>query len=381
MGLSFYGQINPDATVPKTTRKGLGEIDFPVVFKICMNPSFNDTELHSVGYDNMYFYFMGKSRFNSSNYGWSGHTEDGGVVSNASDIQDRIFLNYTSAIHLTQLYVGGNWTFIPTSSYKLLKPNYPNNCLTLDISMFLKVGDQLDSQLVIIFDRSAMFVAKLEVNIDDRLQTMSRYYMASKLKTQGSIIYINDKEMEEGLTKTYMLTFTQDIFVEEDKDHNCVVYPTVEYDTFEDCDSQYLDDLLQQDSLYPAWATPPVWATPEDLSIVTNLNKNSSGLSPAIQGYFMGVTPSPCQNPCTQTAITSIYSDTQMTKWDGVAYPSIGIKFNPYVEVTTHYFPKFQFLAVFQDLGSSLGLWLGVGAIQALEPLARFLFAGAQRKG
>ena len=89
MGLSFYGQIRPDKTVAKTTKKRLEEIDFPVVFKICVNPSFNETELEGVGYENMYMYFMGKSRFNGSIYGWSGHTDAGGVFSNASDIQDQ----------------------------------------------------------------------------------------------------------------------------------------------------------------------------------------------------------------------------------------------------------------------------------------------------
>ena len=371
MSLSFYWQINPDETVPKTTRTGLGDIDFPVVFKICMNPSFNDTELEN---DNMFYYFLGQSRFNNRSYGWSGHTEEGGVFSNASDIQDRIFLNYTSAILFTQLLVGSNLTLIPPSRFKLLKPNYPNNCLTLDISMFLKYGDNVTG-LNIIFDQSATFAAKTEVHIEDRLQTMSRYYIASKLKTQGANIYIRDMEMEEGLSKTYMLTFTQNIFSEEDRDHNCVNYPTENYDTFEDCDSQYLDKLLQQDSLYPAWAYL------EDVSLATNLTTNSSGISPTTMGYFMGETPSPCLDSCTQTAITSVYSDTQKTKWGGVAYPAFMIKFNPTVEVTTHFFPEFQFLVVFQDLGSSLGLWLGVGAIQALEPLARFLFTGVQRKG
>ena len=374
MGLSFYWQINPDKTVPKTTRKGLGDIDFPVVFKFCVSPSFNETELENVGYDNMYYYFLGQSRFNNNSYGWSGHNEEGGVFSNASDIQDRIFLNYTSAIIYTQLLSGSNMTVIPPSSYKLLKPNYPNNCLTLDISMFLKSGDYVTG-INIIFYQSATFAAKIEVHIEDRLQTMSRYYIASKLKTQGANIYIRDMEIKEGLSKTYMLTFTQNIFSEEDKDHNCVNYPTENYDTFEDCDSQYLDELLQQDSLFPAWAYP------KDLSFATNITTNTSGLSPTTLGYFMGETPSPCQDPCTQTAITSVYSDTQKTKWGGIAYPAFLIKFNPSVEVTTHFFPQFQFLVVFQDLGSSLGLWLGVGAIQAIEPLARFFFTGVQRKG
>ena len=372
MAFSFYGQINPEETVPKTTRSRLGDNDFPVVFKICMNPSFNDTELESVGYDNIYFYFMGKSRFNGSNYGWSGHTQDGRVVNNASDIQDRIFLDYSLAILWAQLYSEERGINIPASSFKLLKPNYPNNCLTLDISTIPRPGENVLG-LSIGFDPNSTIFTKIEVHVEDRLQTMSRYYIPSKMKTQGSNIYIND--LEHGLTKTYMLTFTQNIFIEEDKAITCVVYPSVDFATYEECDRQYLDALLQHESLYPGWATSGV------LTLVTNLTSNTSGFSSAIQGYFMGTTPNPCQEPCIQTAITSVYSDTVKTKWGGTAYPTISIKFNPSVEVTTHYFPEFQSLVVFQDLGSSLGLWLGVGAIQALEPLARFLFTGVQRKG
>ena len=197
MGLSFYGQISPEETVSKLTRKGLGDIDFPVVFRICMNPSFNDTELESVGYENVYYYFLGKSRFNSSIYGWSGHTEEGGVFSNASDIQERIFLNYSSAISWSHLYSGDQYPAIPASSYKLLKPSYPNNCITLDISTILKLGENIEG-LDIGFDPNNTIFTKVEVYIEDRLQTMSRYYIASKLKTQGANIYIND--LEDGLS-------------------------------------------------------------------------------------------------------------------------------------------------------------------------------------
>ena len=103
MGLSFYGQIRPDKTVAKTTKKRLEEIDFPVVFKICVNPSFNETELEGVGYENMYMYFMGQSRFNGSIYGWSGHTDDGGVFSNASHIQDQSCKNVLIFLSILQI--------------------------------------------------------------------------------------------------------------------------------------------------------------------------------------------------------------------------------------------------------------------------------------
>ena len=267
MGLSFYKQTNPDKTVAKTTKTGLEEIDFPVVFKICMNPSFNETEAKSLGYTNTFNYFMGKSMFNDSIYGWAGHTEDGEVVSNALDIQNKIFLNHHSVINWTALWIRNEWTVIPRSSFKLLRPNFPNNCLTLDISTHMKSGDKVEF-LYIVLDKST-FVTKIEVHVEDRLQTMSRYYMASKLKTQGPNIFM--KDLQDCSMKTYMLKFTQNIYVEEDKDHNCVVYPTANYSTFESCDSQYLSDLLQQESLQPAWATP------QDLSLATNLSTATAG--------------------------------------------------------------------------------------------------------
>ena len=70
-------------------------------------------------------------------HGWAGHTEDGGAFSNVTDVQNRIFQDYHSVIVST--YINTNKVLmrtIPSSSYKLRKPNYPNNCLTLDINKY-----------------------------------------------------------------------------------------------------------------------------------------------------------------------------------------------------------------------------------------------------
>ena len=41
--------------------------------------------------------------------------------------------------------------------------------------------------------------------------------------------------------------------------------------------------------------------------------------------------------------------------------------FNPEVTVTESYIPEFSFSAFIADLGGSLGLWLGVGAVQIIS--------------
>ena len=41
-------------------------------------------QARDVGYNSPWHYLLGQSRFNSSVYGWAGHTSEGGVVSNVS---------------------------------------------------------------------------------------------------------------------------------------------------------------------------------------------------------------------------------------------------------------------------------------------------------
>ena len=58
----------------------LDEIEFPVLFKVCITPAFKIEKIIESGYSNLYMYFMGKSRFGKI-YGWAGHRENGSEVS------------------------------------------------------------------------------------------------------------------------------------------------------------------------------------------------------------------------------------------------------------------------------------------------------------
>ena len=62
----------------------LVDVEFPVLFKLCVKPAFNQTELEAAGYENSWGYFKGESMFNSSIIGWAGHTRDGQIVSDVS---------------------------------------------------------------------------------------------------------------------------------------------------------------------------------------------------------------------------------------------------------------------------------------------------------
>ena len=70
------GYIQPTITRTWEEEVPLEDIEFPLVIKICIIPGFNQTALHEVGYEDTWNFFLGKSRFNDSVFGWAGHTED-----------------------------------------------------------------------------------------------------------------------------------------------------------------------------------------------------------------------------------------------------------------------------------------------------------------
>ena len=71
--------MKPSRTETIEEETNLGEIDFPVLFKFCFKNAFNLEKVKESGYKNVWEYFCGKSKFNSSVYGWAGHKENGGI--------------------------------------------------------------------------------------------------------------------------------------------------------------------------------------------------------------------------------------------------------------------------------------------------------------
>ena len=83
----IYEWIHPSQQTTDIREMKLINMDFPVIFKICINPSFNQAAIREEGYAGVKTYFRGRSRFNSSIYGWAGHTN----TSEPRDTVDNIY--------------------------------------------------------------------------------------------------------------------------------------------------------------------------------------------------------------------------------------------------------------------------------------------------
>ena len=86
-------QITHDTIYPTITTTNIYEdslVDIPFIFKICPNPAFNASVLHSLGYNSSTYYFIGRSAFNFSVYGWAGHNKNNTILTKPENIYSKI---------------------------------------------------------------------------------------------------------------------------------------------------------------------------------------------------------------------------------------------------------------------------------------------------
>ena len=65
---------NPEFTTTSVEYRRLEDIEFPILFKVCLNPGFSSEKLSQHGYSDLVGYFHGKHSKISSVIGWTGHS-------------------------------------------------------------------------------------------------------------------------------------------------------------------------------------------------------------------------------------------------------------------------------------------------------------------
>ena len=66
----------PEVPEVKVSKRHLGDIEFPLCFKVCFHDIANrSSRFQMYGYQHAYDFYRGKSMFNGSLYGWEGHNK------------------------------------------------------------------------------------------------------------------------------------------------------------------------------------------------------------------------------------------------------------------------------------------------------------------
>ena len=150
----------------------------------------------------------------------------------------------------------------------------------------------------------------------------------------------------------------ENIFLEEDKTKNCVNYPNEKFLSYNDCDKDFLISTLHPGLI-------PIWATNSMENVTTSLYIEENRMNPLYAVYLAsGAQKSPCPLPCSTMFVESRFLREKNENRNQSVFH---LTFSDEVLVTKTEFLKFSFKIFLSDIGGSMGLWLGLGLLQAVQ--------------
>jgi hypothetical protein len=277
--------------------------------------------------------------------------------------------NITDFVTSIKIWTEGNeFIEIDLNSVKFSRPNLPYNCMILDIDENPEVREKKVRQIFFNFDAK---IYGLEVHPVGREFYTDREIQQNTFFYSGEMLY-QLKSVKNAYTNALMLTLSQEIFVEGDKNQNCNNYPNSRFDSYNDCDKDFIKRVLStfKPSFVPFWATDNM--TEATTFFVWNFNETILPNNTVdYEDLPDGVRNSDCPLPCTQTYVDSRFISKR--EYRGTIPDSIIVTFSETVQITTSDFPPFSFLDYLSRLGGLLGLWLGLGVVQIFELLGSSL--------
>lgn len=362
--------LHPTQTVVNSHRTNLSEMArFPAIFKVCVRPAYNQAAVEAAGYGNVAYYFIGRSRWNRSHVGWAGHSRAGGKVSDFGDIQGRIMLANQEVLKTVRVWTRtGNWTALPGRMLRMRRLNYPDNCITVDISSETDLVRQGVLQLFFRFHLRPQF--RVELRVEDRETSVDRADKFAKLAYTGPTITMDS--LTTSKRREYMVEVQTKVFVEQDPAQACRTYPNAEFESFNDCDMAFMRcGIASSYRNYPAFVPLMVAANGSEATAWMEVGADFyTAKQHNYRDMTDGTARSDCPTPCTShRVLASFLGETLRNK----NYSEIVLTLSETVSVTTTSYPEFRLGVALAEVGGAMGLWLGLGVLQILDTLTRGL--------
>ena len=174
----------------------------------------------------------------------------------------------------------------------------------------------------------------------------------NKLRQKGDTIMLEKSEIS--VDKDYYVKFNQNTFSENDKSKKCRNYPTEDFNSYKDCDDNFVK-----------------YQGPETLMTVSGetdiINVRNSTISFDDFGFLAGHTKSTCFVPCASTESSIMFGQSRSSTRTALTDSWIQIAFDEDVKITKTTLISFDVMESLNFLGSNLGLWPGLGICQLLE--------------
>ena len=184
------------------------------------------------------------------------------------------------------------------------------------------------------------------------------------------------------MSKDYVTQISSNEYIEEDTTKSCAVYPKSVFASYKDCDEHFMKNILSTfdpPNLVPVWLTDNMENVTSKMTmrhlgnkfsfkiqLMDNRNVPFSGNSTGThyEDLADGTELSDCPLPCTTTKTDTRLLAKYPTSHNGSL---INLTFSSKVVVTRTDLLVFNLSSFFSELGGSMGLWLGLGIIQAMD--------------
>jgi hypothetical protein len=350
LGHVLDGYIHPSVTNTVVEERDLQDLDFPLMLKICATPGFNETALHEVGYGSVLRYFEGRSMYNASILGWAGHSNSsekhGDVAEVLGKVRSHSFGELVDQIWMRTSKNG--WNEISNLTKVIQgRVNYPENCYSLDFTDVAAVKET--GVLYIYFTNQDE--CSIIVHVKGSSLNCDRNIKAHRAYSGGDTITI-----EANHTVSYVVEMNKYIYVEEDPNINCRKYPNPDFASYRDCDDQYMKDYVAREN--PNLV--PIWLTDDFKNVSTDYVKRGG------DNWFLfdGTKPSNCPLPCSRVKTKTKFLEKHIAKSHRTM---LALTFSQTVKVSKTDFDTPHFSTFLSDVGGSVGLWLGLGVLQAAD--------------
>jgi hypothetical protein len=221
------------------------------------------------GYGDSWGYMMGQSRFNTSLFGWAGHTNTSGVLASVAEVLDMVRSHTPSDVMLWIAFetVTEEWIYLPIELIYLKSINYPHNCYTLDLTDNSDVREK--GIKILMFQFHDMKNNSVEIKVEGSTLTSNIFITENAYFSTGDAIKMNVKGV------LYGVQVEKNVFVEEDPTKSCRTYPIPDYRSYSDCVDSRVKDAL---SLYFPGLVP-VWMAGNGEKVTTKHVVSEKGLS------------------------------------------------------------------------------------------------------